>query len=134
MRCFITLNVVYAKWTMLVSLIDTSFNASPNTPTQERASDVMTQTNKLEWRMILKISLRAKAGVPKTLVKQKLRLHSRYFPPNTLVLTESRVEFSDLHSIFGLRALRYWQAHEATTRSPTTSHCRKFHRPKKVRE
>ena len=28
--------------------------------------------------MILKISLRAKASVPKTLVKQKLRLHSLY--------------------------------------------------------
>ena len=37
----------------------------------------------------LKISLRAKAGVPKTLVKQKLRLHSPYFPQNTLMLTES---------------------------------------------
>ena len=59
--------------------------------------------------MILKISLRAKAGVPKTLVKRKLRLHSMYFPQNTLMLTESRGEFSDLHSIFRLRALRYWR-------------------------
>ena len=58
--------------------------------------------------MILKISLRAKAGVPKTLVKRKLRLHFLYFPQNTLMLTESRGEFSDLHSIFRLRALRYW--------------------------
>ena len=57
--------------------------------------------------MILKISLRAKAGVPKTLVKRKFRLHSLYFPQNTLILTESRGEFSDLHSIFRLRALRY---------------------------
>ena len=57
--------------------------------------------------MILKISLWAKAGVPKTLVKQKLRLHSLYFPQNTLMLTESRGEFSDLHSIFRLRAPRY---------------------------
>ena len=57
--------------------------------------------------MILKISLRAKAGVPKTLVKQKLPLHSLYFPQNTLLLTESRGEFSDLYSIFRLRALRY---------------------------
>ena len=56
--------------------------------------------------MILKISLRAKAFVPTTLVKQKLRLHSLYFPQNTLMLTESRGEFSDLHSIFTLRALR----------------------------
>ena len=39
---------------------------------------------KLEWWMIFKISLRAKAGVPKTLVKQKLRLHSLYFPQSTL--------------------------------------------------
>ena len=66
-----------------------------------------TQTNKLKWWMILKISLRAKAGVPQTLVKQKLRLHSLYFPQNTLLLTESRGEFSDLHSIFKLRALRF---------------------------
>ena len=60
------------------------------------------QTNK--WWTILKISLKAKAGVPKTLVKQKLRLHSLYFPQKTLLLTESRGEFSDLHSIFRLRA------------------------------
>ena len=57
--------------------------------------------------MILKISLRVKAGVPKTLVKRKLRLHSLYFPQNKLMLTESRGELSDLHSIFRLRALRY---------------------------
>ena len=61
-----------------------------------------TRTNKLEWWMILKISLRAKA-----LVKRKLRLHSLYFPQNMLILTESRWEFSDLHSIFRLRVLRY---------------------------
>ena len=60
----------------------------------------MTQTNKLEWLTILKISFRTKAGVPKTLVKQKPRLHSLYFPQNTLMLTESHREFSDLHSIF----------------------------------
>ena len=55
--------------------------------------------------MILNISLRAKAGVPKTLVKRKLRLHSLYFPQNTLVLTESRGEFSDLQ--LRLNAPRY---------------------------
>ena len=43
-----------------------------------------TQTNKLEWWMILKISLKAKAGVSETLVKRKLRLHSLYFPQNCL--------------------------------------------------
>ena len=58
------------------------------------------------------MSLRAKAGVPKTLVKRKLRLHSLYFPHNTLVLTESRREFSDLHSIldfvrFAIDQFRY---------------------------
>ena len=58
--------------------------------------------------MILKISLRAKGGVPKTLLEQKHRLNFLYFPQNTLMLTESREEFSDLHSIFRLRALRYW--------------------------
>ena len=57
--------------------------------------------------MIWNISLRAKAGVPKTLVKRKLRLHSLYSPQNSLTLTESR-EFSDLHSIFRFRALRYY--------------------------
>ena len=57
--------------------------------------------------MILNISLRTKAGVPKTLVKQKFRLHSLYFPQKKLMSTESRGEFSDLHSIFRLRALRY---------------------------
>ena len=57
--------------------------------------------------MILKTSLRAKAGVPKTLVKQRLHLHSVYFPQNTLMSTESRGEFSDLHSIFRLLALRH---------------------------
>ena len=54
--------------------------------------------------MTLKISLRAKAGVLKTLVKQKLPLHSPYFSQNTLMLTDSRREFSDLHSIFTLCA------------------------------
>ena len=58
--------------------------------------------------MILKISLRAKGGVPKTLLEQKHRLNFLYFPQNTLMLTECREEFSDLHSIFRLRALRYW--------------------------
>ena len=58
--------------------------------------------------MILKISLRAKGGVPKTLLEQKHRLNFLYFPQNTLMLTESREEFSDLHSIFRLRALRYY--------------------------
>ena len=38
------------------------------------------QTNKLEWWMILKISLRAKAGIPKTLVKQKISLTFHVFP------------------------------------------------------
>ena len=67
-----------------------------------------TQTNKLEWWRILKISLRAKAGVPKTLVKRKVRLHSLCFPQKMLMLTESCREFSDLHSIFRLRVLHYW--------------------------
>ena len=61
--------------------------------------------------MILKISLRAKGGVPKTLLEQKHRLNFLYFPQNTLMLTESREEFSDLHSIFRLRALRYSKSH-----------------------
>ena len=61
--------------------------------------------------MILKISLRAKGGVPKTLLEQKHRLNFLYFPQNTLMLTESREEFSDLHSIFRLRALHYCDAH-----------------------
>ena len=43
----------------------------------------------------------------KTIVKRTLRPYSLYFPQNTLMLTESREEFSDLHSIFRLCALRY---------------------------
>ena len=64
---------------------------------------------KLEWWMILKIFLRAKASVPKTLVKQKLRLHSLHFPQNTLMLTESRGKLSDSHAFFRLRAFWYSQ-------------------------
>ena len=67
--------------------------------------------------MILKISLRAKGGVPKTLLEQKHRLNFLYFPQNTLMLTESREEFSDLHSIFRLRALRY-----SRTETPVATH------------
>ena len=48
----------------------------------------------------MKNSLRAKVGAPKTLVKRKLRPHSLYFPQNSLTLTESSGEFSDLHSVF----------------------------------
>ena len=48
-----------------------------------------------------------KAGFPKTLVKQKLRHHFQCFPQNTLLLTGSRGESSDLHSIFRFRGLRY---------------------------
>ena len=70
-------------------------------PIAKRVSDVMTRTrlktNKLEWWMIFKISLRAKAG------ERKLRLHSLYFPQNSLTLTESSGEFSNLHSIYRLR-------------------------------
>ena len=40
--------------------------------------------------MILKISLRAKAGVPKTFVKRMLQLHSLYFPQNAYVDWVSR--------------------------------------------
>ena len=68
--------------------------------------------------MILKISLRAKGGVPKTLLEQKHRLNLLYFPQNTLMLTESREEFSDLHSIFRLRALRYWVTERRTSHEP----------------
>ena len=75
-----------------------------------------TQTNKLEWWMILKIFLRAKAGVPKTHLKRKHHLHSLYFPQNTLMLTESRGEFNDLHSMcaslfiksINLISLHFW--------------------------
>lgn len=56
-------------------------------PIAKRAIDVMTQTNKLKWWMILTTSLRAKACVPKTLVKQQLRLHSLYFPQNIAFLS-----------------------------------------------
>ena len=68
--------------------------------------------------MILKISLRAKGGVPETLLEQKHRLNFLYFPQNTLMLTESREEFSDLHSIFRLRALRYSDVSRDVTHWP----------------
>ena len=57
--------------------------------------------------MILKISLRAKTGVPKTLVKRKLRVHSLYFPQNTLMLTESRGQFSDSQRVLLLDYVRF---------------------------
>ena len=47
--------------------------------------------------MILKISLKAKAGVPKTLVQRKRRLHSLYFPQNTHMFTEFLVRFATAH-------------------------------------
>ena len=63
----------------------------------------MTQTRlgQTSWNggLHLKISLWEKAEVPRTLVTQKLGLHSLYFPQNTLILTESRGEFSELHSL-----------------------------------
>ena len=40
------------------------------------------------------------------------------------------VGFTDRHQL----KIFNWQEHEASTRSPTTSHCRKFHRPKKTPE
>ena len=49
----------------------------------------------------------AKAVAPKTVLKRKLRPHSLYFSQNTLMLTESRGEFGDLHSILRLRGRRY---------------------------
>ena len=72
----------------------------------KRASDNITQTRlrQTNWND----GLRSNTGVPKTLVKQKLCLHSLYFPKNMLMLTVSRREFSDLHSIFRLCAPRYW--------------------------
>ena len=42
---------------------------------------------------------------------KNLRPYSLYFLQNKLMLTESRGEFSDLHSIFRLRALRYWPSY-----------------------
>ena len=50
--------------------------------------------------MIFKISLRAKAGVPNALVKQKPRQHSLYFPQNKFMLTESLGELGDWNSVF----------------------------------
>ena len=73
--------------------------------------------------MILKISLRAKGGVPKTLLEQKHRLNFLYFPQNTLMLTESREEFSDLHSIFRLRALRYSRSLSLTDETEERTPC-----------
>ena len=78
-----------------------------NSEAREWRHDSDKQT--VEWWMILKVSLRDTAGAPKRLVKRKLRQHSLYLPQNKLMLTESRGEFSDLHSIFRLRGLRYFE-------------------------
>ena len=43
-----------------------------------------TRTNKLEWWIILKISVRVKASVPKTFLKRKVCLYSLCFPQKTL--------------------------------------------------
>ena len=77
----------------------------------KRASDVMTQTRLRQtnwnggwfWRFL--------EGQKPVFLKHlwnTLRLYSLYFPQNTLMLTESREEFSDLHSIFRLCALSYF--------------------------
>ena len=71
-----------------------------------------TQTNQLESWMILKISLRAKAVVPKTVVKQTFCLHSLYFHQNTLMLTESRESYERIH--FRLCVLRYFHIRSNT--------------------
>ena len=64
---------------LLRFLLSVCFNS------EARDSD-KTPTNKLQLRMTLKIYLKAKAGVPKTLLKRKLLLHSLYFPQNTVML------------------------------------------------
>ena len=53
---------------------------------------------------------KAKAGVPKTLVKQKTSPTFPVFSSEHAYVDESRGELSDLHSIFRLRALRYFGA------------------------
>ena len=55
-----------------------------------------TQTNKLQWWMILKISLRAKAGVPEKKTREtKTSRTLSVFPSEHAYVGE----FSDLHSI-----------------------------------
>ena len=81
-----------------------------------------TQTNKLEWWIILKTFLTAKAGVPKTLVKQKLRLHSLCFPHNTLMLSLAR------NSVICILALRY-SASRGDRISPFSSYLNLGHPP-----
>ena len=64
--------------------------------------------------MILKNSLRAKAGVPKALVKQNIRLHSLISLRTRLC---SRGESSDLRCIF----------RPVLERFPTELHCKLTH-------
>ena len=52
--------------------------------------------------------LRAKVGVPKTRETKTSPIFP-VFPSKHAVLTECHGEFSDLHSFFSLRALRYVQ-------------------------
>ena len=111
--CYKTQKTVYLQLTQLIwnaFELQFSFILLFNSEAREwRHDSDKTRTNKLEWWMILKISLRAKDSVPKTLVQRKPRLHSLYFPQKTFMFTETRAEFSNLHSIFRLRALRYWR-------------------------
>ena len=64
------------KWIQILMMQSSCLNSEVH---EWRHDSDKTQTNKVEWWMILKISLRAKGGVPKTLVKRKLCLRSLYF-------------------------------------------------------
>ena len=91
-----------------IKLVSTPLNKNCNSEAREwRHDSDKTQTNKLEWLMILKISLRAKEPVFLKHLWNKSSPTFPVFPQNTFTLTESRGEFSDLHSIFRLRALCY---------------------------
>ena len=92
---FDSAHVKYGVWTwpnyvfFSAYMVGWKVNSLNSEALEWRHDSDKTQTNKLEWWMILKISLKAKAGVSETLVKRKLRLHSLYFPQNSLTLTES---------------------------------------------
>ena len=75
-------------------------------PTEKRASDVITQTNKMEWCKFEAFTS-AEASFPKTGFETKiLRSFSACFSQKTLMLSDS-CSFPITYTIFRLRALRY---------------------------
>ena len=77
-------------------------------PVGKCTSDVMTQTNKLECWMILKISSRANTCEMRTSSSFPVFPSEHAYMYCTGMLTESHGEFIDSYSIFRSSARHYW--------------------------